>query len=203
VIDESAGELRDVRMDELSGERLDNGVRLAETGAEVGRGAEELVALLVRVERAIVMADRALRLAQPPIAGKIGIRWWVMHGKDAMRMPVLVTWHRAKNGRWRARKLTRVRSDRITRDGTAGLCADHAYEIARQAYRLIQEYGALRKELEWVLRKITRANEAYVRVGRIESLIIGEHRQVVAKLEGAGYAMDERTRELPVSYLVG
>lgn len=193
--------LREVRNAELSGENIENSAEVSRVGLRASKRVDELVAMLIQVERLIVFTDRALRIAQPPINGKIGIRWWRPRGGNVMRMPVLVTWHRHRGKRWRARELAQVRRDRITREGTAALCADHAYTLARTAVRLIACYKSMVVELERVLRQATRAAAGFGKINLLEAQVIHEHQAVVDALTRAGYEVDAKTRGLADKYV--
>lgn len=194
-------ELREVRNRELSGEQMDNSLVLSRNGAEAQGKVDELVALLIQVERAIVLVDRVLRVAQPPISGKLGVRWWKTHGGAKVRTPVLCTWHPVLGGRWRARPVKQLHRNRITRDGSAALCADNVYVLAQATQALIREYRSLRSALDCVLQRLNHATATFQRVRTIEATLMGEHRQVVDKLDGAGYAVEQRIRDLPDRYI--
>lgn len=194
-------ELADTRALELSGEVVLDGDAGETRRKGLVQAAERLTQLLERTERALVLTDRVLRISQPPIRGKIGIRWWRRSGKEADRFPVLVTWQKARNGRWRAKPLRKVRDDRISRVGSSGLCADNTYRLAATAAKLIRYHATLRRHLTATLVKLRRAGAQYRTVDAAESAIVAEHRRVVAKLQGAGYTVDDKTLHLPDRYL--
>lgn len=188
--------------DELSGKSLDNSERVSETGEVAKKAVDELVALLVQIERAIVLVDRELRISQPPRQGKLGVRWWRNGGRE-MRMPVLIAWWRAqgRNGRWRARRVAQVRRDRIPTDGSSGLCAENTYKLALLATRLIREYEGLTADLRAIQRQLERRAQRFALVRSLEDHVVAEHLDIIKKLDGAGYDVDARVRALPDTFL--
>lgn len=198
------GLLRDDIKAQLEGAGHGNAAVLAEAARMGGLHLAGLADAVRQVEGLLQLVDRALRVSQPPVPGKIGVRWWRLRGRDAMRMPVLVTWHPVHGGRrWRARLLKQVRRDRINRKGSAELCADETYDLARAAFQLIREYGRLRTELTGELRRLKASHESTTDgLGQIRSMVLFSHAATVKKLLNAGYEVDQATVDLPETYLV-
>lgn len=200
--DGSPDEAARARAAELAGEELDNGVELAQVAQRGKRAVDEVTALLTQMERAIVLVDRELRVSQPPRQGKLGVRWW-RPSAGRMRMPVLVEWWRARGvkGRWRARRVAQVRRDRILSDGSSGLCAENTYQLALVATRLIREYADLVSELRAIEARLARLAKRFTLVRSLEGRVMAEHREIIRKLDGAGYDIDASIRALPDAYL--
>lgn len=201
MADDGAALVRELRNAELSGESTDTREWLGRTGELAKGGVDELVGLLTRLERAIVMTDRALRVSQPPIEGQLGIRWWVTRTGGGYRTPVLVTWKRVRGNRWRAKRLKRLRRDWIMRKGTASMNADHTYELAVVAQQLIADYVTLSAELRALARKASSRDHLHRHFDYLEARLISEHRQALDNLEAADYAVDHHMRTLADRYL--
>lgn len=189
----------------VSGQREGTGLRNAAAHSETARqGAEGFAVLagqLAEIENLLVLVDRSLRVSQPPVPGKIGIRWWRTRSHDDLRWPVLVTWHPIGR-QWRARPLAQVRRDRINRKGSAELCADETYDLARSAALLIREYTTIRKRMQASLRHLIACrSSASSTVGQLRAVILYSHEQTVLKLLNEGYEVDARTASLPETYL--
>ena len=73
--------------------------RLVREGIETGTRIEELGYMLSKVEGAIAEIGRLLNVSQPPVDGKIGIRWWCL-SRDKGRVPVFVEWKKNGKGRF-------------------------------------------------------------------------------------------------------
>lgn len=58
-----------------------------------------LIETLREVEEALDQAGGILSISQPPMEGKLGLRWWNIEGKTARyREPVIVRWEWQGNG---------------------------------------------------------------------------------------------------------
>lgn len=55
--------------------------------------------LIVQVDLLIDLAGHVLEITQPPMEGKLGLRWWA--GRDGKRTPTLVRWERGKSKRFK------------------------------------------------------------------------------------------------------
>lgn len=197
----SRAELRRIRNDLLSGKTIENTAQMGERGALVRRMADEIVSELVRLERLIILADRTLRVSQPPIEGKLGVRWWLQSGKSEVRMPELVTYHKNKAGQTSGRRVRRLHRDRIARTGTAALCADDTFTLAQAAGMMRKEYEWLKQTLDNVLRLAPSVSKRRDRISNIEAAVVEAHTHVVDTLIAAGYEVDKETRELAEKYL--
>lgn len=189
---------------QMQGEGLDNLEKLRELGQQASGHLMGLVGAVARTEGLLRLVDRTLRVSQPPVPGKIGVRWWKVQTWDTMRMPVLVTWHPVRGGRrWRAKVLKRVRRDRINRGGTAAVCADETYELARLAAALIRQYGVLRRALSTEQRRLKACRHAAdAELSRVLASTLYQHGTVVKKLLKAGYSIGVDVGDLPSRYLV-
>ena len=180
-----------------SGDGLENDVVFARRAQAVATATAAVVARLDELERLLILIDRVLRVSQPPIIGKIGLRWWLRNGSDEIRHPVLVTWVRLRNGRWRSKRLPQVRRDRISKEGTSGMNHEETYHLALLASRLIKVYDGLVAQLGM---SITALNRSHDKTGdsvkKAGMLIRVAHKQVMTKLLNAGYEVDKDTMSL-------
>lgn len=55
--------------------------------------------LLVNVDLLIDLAGKILEISQPPMEGKLGLRWWAKH--EGRRTPTLVRWEKGKSKRFK------------------------------------------------------------------------------------------------------
>lgn len=187
----------DPRKQQLAGVGLENRAHFTAMATATARSAEAVAARLVLLEERLILLDRMLRVSQPPIIGKLGVRWWQRRGNDPYRKPVLVSWHRLRNGRWRARPVSQVRRDRISREGTAAMNAEATYWLALSASRLIKAYGALAAGLSKGGRDLDKCHAKTERVllDANAMLRVG-HMTVMRNLRAAGYEVDRYVMNL-------
>ncbi|QKE37442.1 hypothetical protein [Ferrovum myxofaciens] len=74
--------------------------RLIERSLVMVRRVNELVEAIDQVEKMLEDCGALLNVSQPPISGKIGLRWWKMRGEQADREPVVVIWNRGRSRRF-------------------------------------------------------------------------------------------------------
>lgn len=195
----SRAELRKLRNAMLSGESIENTAQMGERGAAVHGLVDELVSELVRLERLIVLTNRVLSVSQPPINGTYGMRWWLWGGGDKVRMPGLVRfWFKGKLKS--GQPVKRVDPSRITRTGSARLCADDTLALAQSGRAMQELYAQMRTELEQVLRSLRKVVRWQRQIGRHEGVVAQTHAHVVDTLIAAGYDVDQKTRELVDKY---
>lgn len=181
----------DLRREQLGGIGLENRAYFTALAAAAAREAQAGAARLTVMEERLVLIDRMLRISQPPMLGKLGLRWWVVSANTPYRVPVLVSWHRLRNGRWRARKLAQVRRDRLNRVGTARMNVEATYQLALAASRLIKAYGELARALAKGGRDLNRCHvktDAAVTVAN--AMLRMTHMSVTDNLLAAGYEVD-------------
>ena len=187
---------------------------------DIHRRALLRASMLSQLERMITLADRILRMSQPPKPGKIGVRWWIPRGgrsslntgstklggrslikvydPSRLRRPYLVQWLPVKRGRgrWRAEPLAQVRATLIHRDRSSKVNFDVTVAVARLAADLIKVYTYhLNRFLEW---RGPAIDEAGFLMRQDETLakLASLHSDAVANLLNAGYAVDPATRGL-------
>ncbi|HEX7324327.1 MAG TPA: hypothetical protein VF292_03095 [Rhodanobacteraceae bacterium] len=159
-----------------------------------------LLAMIRRIDNTLMFIDRTLRVSQPPIARKFGVRFWTPT-HDAPRVPVLIVWRRVKNNRWRAQRVQRLTSQSVNRTGHAALCADNTLRLAAAADRLIRLRADLVLRLQRLRHGADRARNRYALIDQAEATAITEHADVVKRLEAAGYSVDQRTKGLPDQFI--
>lgn len=159
-----------------------------------------LLAMIRRIDNALMFIDRTLRVSQPPIARKLGVRFWVTT-RGAPREPVLVTWRRINTRRWRARRVRRLSRLQVNSAGQAALCADNTFRLATTAVGLIRLRTELVRSLRLLRNSAVRARGRYPLIDRAEAIAIAEHADVVKRLASAGYGVDERTKSLADQFL--
>jgi len=69
-----------------------------------------LVETLREVEEALDQAGAILSISQPPMEGKLGLRWWRMSGTIRYREPVIVRWEWQGNGVMTPRRMARPKA---------------------------------------------------------------------------------------------
>ncbi|WP_298128432.1 hypothetical protein [Ferrovum sp.] len=74
--------------------------RLVERGNEICLGVMRLVEVLDRLEMLLEDCGALLNVSQPPVTGKIGLRWWKLRGGEVEREPIVVVWKKGKGGRF-------------------------------------------------------------------------------------------------------
>jgi len=194
---EGADPVEVARRAAMAGEGLANSAYFLGLAHEAARQALVAAERLRVLEERLVLVDRMLRVSQPPVPGKLGVRWWSRRGHDLYRRPVLVSWHPLRNGRWRSRAVAQVRRDRISRDGTAAMNAEMTYHLALAASRLIKAYSELARDLAKGGREL---NKAHARTDALlrstNATLRVSHRSVTKKLEAAGYEIDRATMTL-------
>lgn len=179
------------------GEGLANRAYFERVEQDVVVRARAIVEALVRIEELLVLTDRVLRVTQPPMPGKLGIRWWLTRSDVPVRFPVLVSWQRLTSGRWRSKRVPQVRRDRLNRQGSAALNVEETYLVALMANRLIKSYTDLLSRLHAGAAGL---NKAYWQTVKLfpdtEATLRLCHKDAVQKLLNAGYELDVDALEL-------
>ena len=128
-----------------------------------------------------------LRMSQPPMFGKLDIRWWIFSGKD-YRDPVMVRWVKSRIGKARPKPVERVA--RVRDQPGFKLNAEEAMD----AVGLFRSYDKKRDVLRQKVRKI---KQITARLTEYEALIRNDRtlleflfERVGRKLLDAGYQMD-------------
>jgi hypothetical protein len=181
----------------LSGEFLVNTALLdglTRGNAAMVRGMQER---LSQLEQAIVRVDRLLRVSQPPKPGKLGVRWWVVNGRDRMRHPTLVRWSQMKSGRWRSTRVVQIRQYDIDRSGTSSLNAGDTLKLARLAVRLIKGYESWVARLRKMEIELNKGDaELRLEIEDAHGQMRLSHRRITTNLLNAGYVVDATTMDL-------
>lgn len=103
---------------------------------------------LAAVDDAIHSVALALRVSQPPMSGKIDIRWWVTHG---VRAPVLVRWEKRGKHSFPKRLL---RYDAKPPHENFRLNHERTVELVKTAQELIARRDSLLRSLANIKRAI-------------------------------------------------
>lgn len=181
----------DRRREQLGGVGLENRAYFTGLAAVAAREAEAGATRLAVMEERLVLIDRMLRISQPPMPGKLGLRWWSVRKTTPYRVPVLVSWHPLRSGRWRARRLAQVRRDRLNRVGTATMNLESTYQLALAASRLIKAYGELASALTKGGRDLNRCHvKTDALVVKANAILRVTHMSVTDNLLSAGYEVD-------------
>lgn len=201
ILGDAETQERDARREQLSGVGLENRAYFTGLATTAAREAEAAAQRLGQIEDRLVLLDRMLRVSQPPMPGKLGLRWWNVRTTTPYRVPVLVSWHRLRSGRWRARKLAQVRRDRLNRVGTATMNLEETYQLALAASRLIKAYVELASALAKGGRNL---NKCHVKTDDLPTMTNAtlrvDHRAVTGKLLAAGYEIDRDAMRLLEGY---
>lgn len=204
ILGDPETQARDARREQLGGTGLENRAYFTGLATAAAREAEAAARRLGEIEDRLVLLDRMLRVSQPPMPGKLGLRWWVVRGGAPYRMPVLVSWHRLRSGRWRARKLAQVRRDRLNRVGTATMNLEATYQLALAANRLIKSYVELAAGLAKGGRDLNRCHAKTDELLNDATMVLrASHRGVVRNLLLAGYEVDRDVMGMLDGYGLG
>lgn len=85
----------------LASKRVEGrGRRLVERGNEICGRVRRLIDVIERVELLLEECGALLNVSQPPVSGKIGLRWWKLRGGQEEREPVVVVWKKGRGGRF-------------------------------------------------------------------------------------------------------
>lgn len=123
----------------------------AEMAEGIVRNIGVLIKELQETESALQYAAVLLRYSQPPVEGKVDIRWWKMRGGDRVREPVLVSWRKAKRGRMAGEIAVPKRIAAPSEEMKKLVNGPVAYAVAVEAANLIVRW----KKLSGLLRGIS------------------------------------------------
>lgn len=152
-----------------------------------------LMEALARVDQGLDEVRRLLEVSQPPMWGRVLLRWW--QGDGASREPMLVRAERGPQGRMKLVRLRRPASVKLRVDRGFGLNAD----LAKRGVRLYQMLASRRKALVGLLGRLERQMQAMredrvepvlVLVGEVEAEASRMRAEAVDRLRVMGYEVD-------------
>lgn len=115
--------------------------------AEEGRALfAEIGNLLSEVDEHLLTSDDVLYYAQPPMDGKLGVRFWRRHRADRIE-PVVVVWHKNQKGRFWPEEVYGYLSQRVCRRGAFEVNA----EVTAETVVIVDKLLAMRKSLTLLL----------------------------------------------------
>ena len=118
--------------------------RLRERSLMIGRRLTELVDGIDRVDGLLEDCGALLNVSQPPVTGKIGLRWWKLRGGMKDREPVVVIWKRGQGGRFYPE---RIGIDGLARRVKTGGGFALGCDVTRDVVRVMVVGLRLREEL--------------------------------------------------------
>lgn len=147
---------------------------------------------LQEVERLIDEVGVALSISQPPLSGKIGIRWWNVAGagNDRYREPVLVKWMKQKNGAMTPKESPRPRA---SRNGNFAINYAETCELLKIAKTLIAYRSEIKQRLYRIAKMLERNTSLYIHNNN--SMIDQLRYRVVKNLLDRGYEVEEKYLE--------
>ena len=115
--------------------------------AEEGRALfADLGNLLSEVDELLMKSDDVLYYAQPPMDGKLGVRFWRRQRHDKVE-PVVVVWHKNQKGRFWPEQVTGYLTRRVCRRGAFKVNA----EVTAETVVVVDKLLAMRKSLTLLL----------------------------------------------------
>ena len=116
--------------------------------AEEGRSLfADVGNLLTEVDELLLRSDALLNYSQPPMAGKLGLRFWKRHRPDQAE-PVVVVWHQSpRTGRFWPKQVNGHLTKRVCRRGAFEVNAD----VTAETVAIIDKLLMMRKSLAMLL----------------------------------------------------
>lgn len=159
---------------------------------EVGLGIAALFDRLQKIDELIDYSAMLLRIGQPPMHGKLDIRWFRKHD-GRPNTPMLVRWFSTVSGRSYSRTVARFHSDMVG----AGLVDFPNRQLVTDIILNFKSLSSEREAIIECISKISRAsklsgskNEGRADDTSADLLVI--HEAIVQNLQAAGYDVDRR-----------
>lgn len=159
---------------------------------ELGVGIAGLFDRLHRIDELIDYSALLLRIGQPPMHGKLDIRWYRKHD-GRPNTPALVRWFSTGTGRSYTRTVTRFHPDMVG----AGLADFPNRQLVTDVILNFKSLTAERESIIECLNRISRVsklssskNEGRADDTSADLLVI--HEAIVQNLQVAGYDVDRR-----------
>lgn len=159
---------------------------------EVGVGIAALFDRLQKIDELIDYSALLLRIGQPPMHGKLDIRWFRKHD-GRPNNPTLVRWFSTGAGRSYSRTVTRFHPDMVG----AGLSDFPNRQLVTDVILNFKSLASERELLIECINKISRGsklssskNEGRADDTSADLLVI--HEAIVQNLQAAGYDVDRR-----------
>ncbi len=117
---------------------------IAEEGREL---FADIGNLLTEVDELLLKSDALLNYSQPPMAGKLGVRFWKRHRPDQAE-PVVVVWYQSsRTGRFWPKQVNGHLTKRVCRRGAFEVNA----EVTAETVAIVDKLLAMRKSLAMLL----------------------------------------------------
>jgi len=121
--------------------------------AEEGRAMfAEIGNLLSEVDEHLQTSDSVLYNSQPPMDGKLGVRFWRRHRSDRIE-PVVVVWHKNQHGRFWPEEINGYLTQRVCRRGAFEVNA----KVTMETVVVVDKLLAMRKSLTQLLYRTRQA----------------------------------------------
>ena len=116
--------------------------------AEEGRALfADIGNLLAEVDELLLMSDGVLNYSQPPMDGKLGLRFWRRGRPDGRLEPVVVVWHKNRRGRFWPEQVKGHLANRVRRRGAFELNAG----VTVEAVAILDKLLKMRKGMAMLL----------------------------------------------------
>ena len=142
-----------------------------------------LVQEIATIENMIDYCAMVLRISQPPISGKVDIRWW-KKPNGCSREPIFVKWV-GLNGRYTTKEMKRFDKSNLLSKGAAAILVNETWEVIQEA----KEYMKKRSTLIALLGRLKNSlsNSRRFTVYEENPKIKQIHLSVIQNLKAAGY----------------
>lgn len=192
VNDEGKGIWKDTNGSEYGAER--NAAERGRVHIELQKSLRMTIKALEDTEKLIDMASDILRISQPPMIGKLGVRWWKLRGVTRYIEPVLVRWMMQANKVMTPKRAIRFAAKKGGRFEMNHKETELCLVILKQC---LERRAELKKSLEACRKAMSNINTfSYFEYNARFQL---EHARytVAKKLLDAGYGVEERFLKEP------
>lgn len=134
--------------------------------------------LLSEVDELLLKSDEVLNYSQPPMDGKLGIRFWKRHRPDKLE-PVVVVWQKSsRTGRFWPKQVNGHLSKRVCRRGAFEVNA----EVTAETLAIVDKLLAMRKSLAMLL---YRTRQSVISLKTQQKPVLNFQRKRLAELRAA------------------
>ena len=141
------------------------------------------------VDDAIHAVAKGLRISQPPMSGKLDVRWWKI-GRDGVREPVFVRWTLIR-GQMRSVRVKRIH---FSPDGagTFKINRDRTKRLVEIGQQLMGRRSVLMKRLADLARVLYKSDQGLMKIVTLEEEARRLRYECCDALEAAGYEATPR-----------
>jgi hypothetical protein len=144
------------------------------------------------IEQALDKAGVLLTISQPPMIGKIALRWWKRKGDERYREPVLVKWIMQNNGVMTPKPIKRLNNGDIRSDNGFALnhketaaCVNIIRDLLTQRQMMKKRLRAIQFSLKNTINLAMYIDNEKIRLEELQA-------KVTQKLLDHGYPVEEK-----------